>query len=107
MLAKISLKYWANHKMRLFTLMLTLVFGVSALCCTALLIRSEKHAVLENALIYGKNAGLYPVKCTWSPIKGPSGNIEFLMLYSKSEAENLCDCSQTVENAWKFFEDKK
>lgn len=64
-------------------------------------------SVLENALIYGKNAGLYPVKCTWSPIKGPSGNIEFLMLYSKSKAENLCDCSQTVEQAWKFFEDKK
>ena len=55
MLAKISLKYWANHKMRLFTLMLTLVFGVSALCCTALLIRSEKHAVLENALMINGN----------------------------------------------------
>ncbi|MBQ8121307.1 MAG: FtsX-like permease family protein [Ruminococcus sp.] len=50
MLAKISLKYWLHHKRRLFTLMLTLVLGVSALCCTALLVRSEKDAVLEEEL---------------------------------------------------------
>lgn len=50
MLAKISLKYWLHHKRRLFTLMLTLVLGVSALCCTALLVRSEKDAVLESEL---------------------------------------------------------
>ena len=50
MLAKISLKYWLHHKRRLFTLMLALVLGVSALCCTALLVRSEKDAVLESEL---------------------------------------------------------
>nr|MCR5480370.1 FtsX-like permease family protein [Ruminococcus sp.] len=50
MLTKISLKYWLHHKRRLFTLMLSLVFGVSALCCTALLVRSEKDAVLEEEL---------------------------------------------------------
>lgn len=50
MLAKISLKYWLHHKRRLFTLMLSLVLGVSALCCTALLVRSEKDAVLESEL---------------------------------------------------------
>lgn len=50
MLTKISLKYWLHHKRRLFTLMLTLVLGVSALCCTALLVRSEKDAVLEEEL---------------------------------------------------------
>ncbi|MBQ2582011.1 MAG: hypothetical protein II574_10335, partial [Ruminococcus sp.] len=50
MLAKISLKYWLHHKRRFFTLMLALVLGVSALCCTALLVRSEKDAVLESEL---------------------------------------------------------
>ena len=50
MLTKISLKYWLHHKRRLLTLMLSLVFGVSALCCTALLVRSEKDAVLEEEL---------------------------------------------------------
>lgn len=48
MLTKISLKYWLHHKRRFFTLMLSLVLGVSALCCTALLVRSEKDAVLEE-----------------------------------------------------------
>ena len=50
MLIKISLKYWLHHKRRFFTLMLSLVLGVSALCCTALLVRSEKDAVLEEEL---------------------------------------------------------
>ena len=50
MLTKISLKYWLHHKRRLFALMLSLVLGVSALCCTALLVRSEKDAVLEEEL---------------------------------------------------------
>ena len=50
MLTKLSLKYWLHHKRRLFTLMLTLVLGVSALCCTALLVRSEKQAVYEEEL---------------------------------------------------------
>ena len=48
MLTKISLKYWLHHKRRFFTLMLALVLGVSALCCTALLVRSEKDAVLKK-----------------------------------------------------------
>lgn len=45
-----SFQYWRHHKRRLFTLMLSLVLGVSALCCTALLIRSEKSAVYEEEL---------------------------------------------------------
>ena len=50
MFTKISIKYWAHHKRRFFALMLSLALGVSALCCTALLLRSEKQAVLEEEL---------------------------------------------------------
>jgi len=50
LLTKMSFKYWLHHKRRLFTLMLTLVLGVGALCCTALLVRSEKQAVFEEEL---------------------------------------------------------
>ncbi len=60
--------------------------------------------VLKNAVSYGLNAGLYPVSCVWSPIKGPSGNIEFFMLYSKDERENACFPEDTVKKAWAFFD---
>lgn len=50
LLARLSLQYWKNHKRRFFTFLTALVLGVSALCCTALLIRSEKQAVLEEEL---------------------------------------------------------
>lgn len=58
MLAKISVQYWRHHKKRFFTLMLTLILGVGALCCSALLIRSEKQAVLEERL---RSLGNYDV----------------------------------------------
>ena len=48
MLIKMSFQYWRHHRKRLLTFMLSLVLGVSALCCTALLIRSEKSAVYEE-----------------------------------------------------------
>lgn len=50
MLIKMSFQYWRHHRKRLLTFMLSLVLGVSALCCTALLIRSEKSAVYEEEL---------------------------------------------------------
>ena len=50
LLARLSLQYWRHHKRRFFTFLTALMLGVSALCCTALLIRSEKQAVLEEEL---------------------------------------------------------
>lgn len=50
-LAKVSLKYWMQHKRSLLTLFITIVLGTAALCCAALLIRSEKMAVLEEELV--------------------------------------------------------
>ncbi len=59
--------------------------------------------VLEKAIQDGINAGLYPHKMTWSPIKGPSGNIEFFILYTKNNSENLCVAKETAEKAWNIL----
>ena len=39
--------------------------------------------VCKNALSYAKDAGLYPAGLSFSPIKGPEGNIEYLMYLKK------------------------
>lgn len=56
LLYRISVSYWKRHKRRLFTLALTIVMGVAALCCSALLIRSEKTAVVSQTM---DNVGNY------------------------------------------------
>lgn len=43
--------------------------------------------VVNNALTYAKENGFTPVHLTFSPIKGPEGNIEYLMHLKKGEAE--------------------
>lgn len=59
--------------------------------------------VLANALNYGVEYGLYPVKVTHSPIKGPSGNIEFFIMYSRSQLENNFDIKNIVDIAWSLL----
>ena len=54
-LTKVSFRYWMRHKKRLLTLALAIVMGVAALCCSALLIRSEKTAELDEKLDYYGN----------------------------------------------------
>jgi 23S rRNA (cytidine1920-2'-O)/16S rRNA (cytidine1409-2'-O)-methyltransferase len=41
--------------------------------------------VIEHVLKYAEDAGLYPIGISFSPVKGPEGNIEYL-LYMKNEA---------------------
>ena len=55
--------------------------------------------VCKNALEYARNAGLYPVGITYSPIKGPEGNIEYLM-YAKKTPENV---NISDEDLWKVI----
>ena len=65
---------------------------------------SEIHKeVLKNALNYGVDYGLYPMKITHSPIKGPSGNIEFFIMYSKQSLENTFDVENIVNIAWSLL----
>ena len=45
------------------------------------------YSVIENVLGFAKNAGFAALGLSYSPIKGPEGNIEYL-LYLKKSAEN-------------------
>lgn len=67
--------------------------------------KKEVHCqVLETVCRFCREAGLYPEALTYSPIKGPSGNIEFLLLLSRGEKEAPADIEDFVEKTWTFFE---
>ena len=51
LLCKMSLQYWRKHKVRFAVFFLTVVLGTAALYCAALLVRSNKDAVLEDELV--------------------------------------------------------
>lgn len=43
--------------------------------------------VIWKVLDYGKTIGLHPCRLSFSPIKGPEGNIEYLLLLKKGEED--------------------
>ena len=43
------------------------------------------EAVLRSVVSEAEKMGLYTVKLTYSPIKGPKGNVEFLCYASRDE----------------------
>jgi len=49
--------------------------------------RAVHKEVIQAAIGYGKQSGLYPEGLTFSPITGTTGNIEFLMCLSKNNME--------------------
>ena len=53
--------------------------------------------VLENSIKNANQAGLFCSNMTWSPIKGPQGNIEYFILLSK-EQDNLNGLDNCIEN---------
>lgn len=64
-------------------------------------VRDEKvhEEVIENVLGLAKEEGLYPVKLTYSPIRGQEGNIEFLVLLQKENREYNYDIKEIVKEA--------
>ncbi|MEG1862311.1 MAG: TlyA family RNA methyltransferase [Oscillospiraceae bacterium] len=46
---------------------------------------SVHKEVIENIIAYANEVGFFVNKLTFSPIKGPEGNIEFLIIVSKNE----------------------
>ncbi len=42
--------------------------------------KSTHKKVIEDVINYAESIGLYPKELTFSPIKGPAGNIEYLVL---------------------------
>ena len=45
--------------------------------------------VIVNVMDYAKQNGFFVKELTFSPIKGPEGNIEFLIVITKNEQDNL------------------
>lgn len=52
--------------------------------------------VVENALSFAKDNGFTPIHLTFSPVKGPEGNIEYLMHLKKGEYESNLPISAEI-----------
>ena len=55
--------------------------------------------VIENVLEFTRSFGFRVLKVTYSPIKGPEGNIEYLMHISKTGEDNTININEIVENS--------
>ena len=55
--------------------------------------------VCKNALSYAAEAGLYSAGLSYSPIKGPEGNIEYLMYLKKMP----CESAVSDETIWEVI----
>lgn len=58
--------------------------------------------IITEVTAFANNLGFGVFGITWSPIRGPEGNIEYLMYLKKQKAENISDLiiRQTVESAF-------
>lgn len=50
--------------------------------------KSTHREVIEKVVGIAKDCGLYPAGLTYSPVKGPEGNIEYLIYLLKEEIED-------------------
>ena len=56
----------------------------------------DAYKVIEDVINYAKNIGLYPKQLTFSPIKGPAGNIEYLVQLVNDSTDFDIDIIQRV-----------
>jgi len=69
-------------------------------------VKPEFHIeVIDKVINFSKSLQLYPHGLTFSPIKGRSGNIEYLLFLSCIISMKEIDIEKTVEEAFKYFED--
>lgn len=61
--------------------------------------RSVHMDVIEACLGYAADNGFRILGLTYSPVKGPEGNIEYLMHIGKTGTDADCDTAQTVSAA--------
>ncbi len=62
--------------------------------------------VLENVISSFKQMGLFPYGLDFSPIKGPEGNIEYL-LWAGREERPKPDLKKVIEESWEFHNKNK
>ena len=61
--------------------------------------RNVHIEVIENVLEFTRSFGFNVAEVTYSPIKGPEGNIEYLMHISKNGKDNEIDVIDIVDNS--------
>jgi len=65
----------------------------------------DKHVhfeVISDIIEFVHSMGLYVKNLSFSPIKGPKGNIEYLIYISTQKQEELFDVKQIIEKAFCF-----
>lgn len=66
----------------------------------------ETHCrVIESVFAQASDLGLAAYGLTWSPVKGPAGNIEFLVYWKKAEASATPDIESIVQEAHERLHD--
>lgn len=66
--------------------------------------KSTHLEVIQNVIEYAKSINLYPQNLTYSPIKGPAGNIEYLILLSDQNSNfDLSEIETIVNTANNFI----
>lgn len=68
---------------------------------------SVHHEVIKKVSDFAKERGFSIEGLTYSPVKGPEGNIEYLIYLSKSGAQTEYDIENTVLTAHKDLENTK
>lgn len=61
--------------------------------------KSTHTEVINNIVNYAKTAGLYTKALSFSPIKGPKGNIEYLIYLSPKPQNNILNIEDVVNSA--------
>lgn len=62
--------------------------------------------VLESFVCHAHDAGFHVLDITFSPIKGPEGNIEYLAYLSKTEPEGAYDISSVIAHSHEQLDKK-
>ena len=62
--------------------------------------KAVHQEVIENVISYASENSYSIIGLNFSPIKGPNGNIEYLLYLSLDDKEIEPDISSTVEEAW-------
>jgi len=62
--------------------------------------RNTHIDVLNSIDLFSRSIGLYPQKYIYSPVRGGSGNIEYLVKLTKSVNNNCFDFSELVNQAY-------
>ena len=59
--------------------------------------------LIKNIAQSASELGFYPVALDFSPIKGPAGNIEYLMLFKSEETQNDIEVETVVDSAFELL----